>query len=162
MAFDAFLKFKGIEGESQDSKHKGEIEIASFNWGVSQQGVSGGRGGGMGSGKAAFTDFSVVKAVDKASPALFKACATGQHVPEVIVTLRRAGGDQLDYLTYKFTDVMVTGYQAMGAPAGGGLPDENLSFNFSKVQIDYKMQNEKGQAAGSVSVAYDLKQSKAV
>ena len=162
MAFDAFLKFGDIKGESQDAKHKEEIEIASFSWGVSQAGVSGGRGGGMGAGKAAFTDFSVVKMVDKASPALFKACATGQHVKEVFVTLRRAGGDQLDYLVYKFSDVMVTNYQASGVPQGGGLPDENISFNFSKVQIDYKMQNEKGQAAGSVSVAYDLKQSKAV
>jgi type VI secretion system secreted protein Hcp len=161
MAFDAFLKFGDIKGESTDSKHKDEIAIESFSWGVAQHGVQG-VGGGMGSGKAAFTDFSVVKVVDKASPALFQACATGKHIKEVLVTLRRAGGEQLDYLVYKFSDVMITGYQASGAPGGGGLPAENLSFNFTKIQIDYTQQNEKGQAAGKVGATYDLKQAKAV
>lgn len=162
MAFDAFIKIDGIPGESTDSKHKNEIELESFSWGVSQSGVSGGRGGGMSAGKASFTDFSVVKIVDKASAALFGACATGKHNKEVIVTLRRAGGDQMDYLVYKFTDVMITNYQAAGAPGGGGLPTESISFNYSKLQIDYTVMNEKGQAAGKVGFTYDLKQSKAV
>ena len=36
MAFDAFLKLDGVKGESFDNTHKGEIDILSFSWGVSQ------------------------------------------------------------------------------------------------------------------------------
>ena len=50
MAFDAFLKIDGIEGESTDKTHPGEIEIQSFSWGVSNT-ASGGAGGGGGAGK---------------------------------------------------------------------------------------------------------------
>ena len=32
MTQDIFLKINGIEGESQDSDHKNEIEVLAFNW----------------------------------------------------------------------------------------------------------------------------------
>jgi len=33
---DYFLKLDGIPGESTDAKHKDEIELVSFSWGVTQ------------------------------------------------------------------------------------------------------------------------------
>ena len=42
---DFFLKIEGIEGESEDRAHKGEIEILSWSWGVTNAGTSGGGGG---------------------------------------------------------------------------------------------------------------------
>jgi hypothetical protein len=54
---------------SLDDKHKDEIEVLSFSWGVANAGVvSAGSGGG--SGKATFQDLSIVHNVDKASPLL--------------------------------------------------------------------------------------------
>ena len=39
-AVDSFLKFtNSIDGESTDDKHKGEIEIDSWSWGVAQAGA---------------------------------------------------------------------------------------------------------------------------
>jgi type VI secretion system secreted protein Hcp len=35
MAYDAFLKLNGINGESQKQNHKNEIDIMSFSWGTS-------------------------------------------------------------------------------------------------------------------------------
>ena len=32
MAVDAFLKLDGIDGESQDKEHKGEIDILAWSW----------------------------------------------------------------------------------------------------------------------------------
>ena len=34
MAIDVFLKLDGLDGESLDHKHKGEIELASFSFGL--------------------------------------------------------------------------------------------------------------------------------
>jgi type VI secretion system secreted protein Hcp len=33
---DYFLKIDGISGESKDSKHKDEIELVSFSWGLTE------------------------------------------------------------------------------------------------------------------------------
>ena len=80
MAFDAFLKIDGIDGESTDDAPEGEIEVFSFSWGVTQTGTTGG-GGGSGAGKASSKDIPFTQRTSKASPLLFKACATGRaHV----------------------------------------------------------------------------------
>src|SRR6266481_1637831 len=97
MASDIFAKLGDIKGESLDSKHKDEIEVLSFSWGVTNPGrvIS---GGGGGAGKATFQDLSIVHKIDKASPVLMRACATGQHLKEATITHRKAGKDQQDYL----------------------------------------------------------------
>ena len=66
---DYFLKIEGVDGESTDDKHKGEIELESFSWGETQRGTAG-HGGGSGAGKVMPQDFNFVKKVDKASPVL--------------------------------------------------------------------------------------------
>ena len=51
MAVDYFLKVEGIPGERLDAKHKDEIDVLGFNWGVSQEGGTR-TGSGGASGKA--------------------------------------------------------------------------------------------------------------
>src|SRR5712691_1971915 len=96
-AVDYFLKIDGIEGESQDSKHKGEIDLESFSWGETQSGTHA-AGGGGGAGKVSMQDFHFVMRVNKASPKLLQACAGGQHIPKAILTCRKAGKDQQEFL----------------------------------------------------------------
>jgi type VI secretion system secreted protein Hcp len=159
MAFDAFIKIDGIPGEATDDKHKDWIELSSFSWGVSQPVAM--AGGGLSAGKANFQDFSIMKKLDKSSPILFQACATGKHVKSLTVSFCRATGDKKEYLAYKFADVMLTNYQASGAPAGGeGLPMESLGFTYTKVELNYTPIDAKGTAGSPVSTAYDLKAAK--
>jgi type VI secretion system secreted protein Hcp len=93
MATDTFAKIGDIKGESQDDKHKDEIELLSWSWGVNQTGTAS-HGSGAGAGKASFSDFNFTHYVDKASANLMKACATGEHIKEVTVTQRKAGKGQ--------------------------------------------------------------------
>ena len=78
MASDIFAKIGDIKGESLDDKHKDEIEVLSYSWGVSNAG-SMASGSGGGEGKASFHDLSFVHKVDKATPVLLQSCATGVH-----------------------------------------------------------------------------------
>ena len=71
MATDIFAKIGDIKGESLDAKHKDEIEVLSFSWGVANSG-SAAPGGGGGAGKATFQDLSIVHGIDKATPELLK------------------------------------------------------------------------------------------
>ena len=157
MASDIFAKIGDIKGESLDSKHKDEIDVMSFSWGVTQAG-SFGSGGGGGAGKAQFSDFSFATSTSKASPSLFLACASGQHIKEATITVRKAGGDkgQENYLILKMTDVLVTSFQASGSQASDR-PTESVSMAFAKVEFSYIPQKESGQAGGAITVGWDVK-----
>ena len=135
MAVDYFLLISGVEGESTDAKHKGWIDVESWSWGETNTGTSGGGGGG-GAGKVAFQDFSFVTKVSKASPALFLACAKGQHFKEAKLSARKAGKAQQEFLTWTFADVLVSSYQTGGSEAAD-LPVDQVALKFSKAQITY-------------------------
>jgi type VI secretion system secreted protein Hcp len=155
--FDAFLKIDGIEGESPDSKHGKEIQLLSFNFGADQP-ASASMGGGVGVGKVNMHDLSVVKTVDKASPRLLVACCTGQHIKSAVLTARKAGGDQQDYMIVTLSDVLVSRITASGLPQGSeGLPTEQLDLNFSKINFEYKEQGADGTLKGTVAGGFDVK-----
>jgi type VI secretion system secreted protein Hcp len=160
MAFDTFLKLDGIKGESVDSKHKDELEILSFSFGAENTG-SRNVGGGGGAGKASFHDLHFVHRLDKASPRLLLACASGQHIKEATITVRKAGGQQLEYLKIKLTEVFVSSYQLGGSSQGGETtPLAELSLNFVKLRMDYTEQNVKGGAGSTTSMEWDLTKNK--
>ncbi len=146
-AVDYFLKLAGIEGESQDSKHGKEIEVLSWSWGVSQTETHA-AGGGAGAGKVAFNDFSIAKLVDTATPQLMQACCTGQHIPDASFTGRKAGGDQVEYLKIKLTDVLISSVQPGGA-SGDQPAMEQVSFSFGSSIVTVYRQNADGKIGGS-------------
>ncbi len=104
---DFFLKIDGIDGESSDAKHKNEIDIGAWSWGVVQSGAGAG-GGGRGAGKVSMQDFQFVMNLSKASPKLLLACASGKHIKQATLTARKAGTGKQEYLTFKFSDVLVS------------------------------------------------------
>jgi type VI secretion system secreted protein Hcp len=156
MAFDCFLKIDGIPGESQDAKHKDEIEVLSYSWGVTQTGTMS-FGGGGGAGKAVFQDFHFVSGLQKSSPKLFLACATGQHIKEAILTCRSAGEVQTEFYKMTLTDVLVSSYQHGGNSGGEDVPIEQMSLNFAKIRTDYTQRNAKGSIGGTFSAEFDLR-----
>jgi type VI secretion system secreted protein Hcp len=155
MAFDAFLKIDGIKGESTDDKHKDEIEIESFSWGATQSGTLA-FGGGGGAGKVQFSGFNFTTKMTKASPMLFLKCATGEHIKEAILSGRKAGGTQQDFLKITLSDVLVSSYQT-GGSGGSDLPMEQVSINFAKIEFEYKPQKPDGSLDAAVRAGWDLK-----
>jgi len=162
MATDYLLEIEGIKGESQDEKHKEKIEIHSFSWGVSNS-SNVGTGGGGGTGKASFTDLSFNKQMDKASPLLFKAAATGEHIKKAVLIARKAGGKggQIEYLTITLTDVMVSSYQMGGSSGDSSIPLDMVSLRATDIKLDYKPQKADGTLEGSVAASYNISKNKA-
>lgn len=159
MAVDLFLKIDGIKGESQKKGHKDEIEIISFSFGASQHGSFHTGGAGGGSGKAEIRDISVMKQVDKSSPELFRACATGKHLKEVVIYSQKASGnDPLVYYKIRMEDVIVSSVDNQGASNGDAIM-ESIVFNTAKLTFDYQAQNAQGgKEGGVVSAFYDIRQ----
>jgi len=153
-ASDYFLKIDGVEGESTDDKHRGQIEIQSWSWGVSNAG-SIASGGGGGAGKASFSDFHFTMPVSKASPKLMQAAATGEHIKSVELTLRKAGGTQMDYYKVHLQDCLVSSYQSSGS-SGGDLPMEEISFNYQQISFEYVPEKPDGTADAAIKASWNL------
>ncbi len=160
-AVDYFLKIAGVEGESADHAHKGEIQVESWSFGAQQSGTMA-FGGGGGAGKVTMNDFHYVMKVCKASPKLFLACATGEHFKEATMTARKAGKQQQEFLKWKFTDLIVSSYQTGGSGGADVIPMDQISMNFAKVEVEYKEQKPDGSLGGAVKAGYDQKQNKEV
>ena len=150
---DMFLMVKGathglIKGESQDEDHKGEIEVLSWSWGMQARPVTGGAGT---AGKATIHELKVVKKVDSASTALMLALRTNEVIKEAVLTLRKAGKTQHEYLKVTIEQGRVTSLDIDAGDASGS-PDllENVSFTFNKIAVEYTGQGADGQLLGSM------------
>lgn len=155
MAADIFAKLGDIKGESTDAKHKDEIEVLSFSWGVTNSGSASSPGGGA--GKATPQDLSIVHVIDRASPALLRACATGMRLKDATITHRKAGKGQAEYLIVKLSDVLVT---AVSHGGGDSINSESVSLSFAKIALEYRPQKADGSLDTGVQFNFDFKSHK--
>jgi type VI secretion system secreted protein Hcp len=155
-AGDMFLMVKGakhgvIKGESQDDQHKGEIEVVSWSWGMQQKASI---GGGTATGKATINDLRIVKRVDSASTPLMLALRTNEPIQKAVLTLRKAGKGQLEYLKVtieqgRVISLVIDTVEATGAPE----MLERVSFSFNKIEVEYVPQGKDGLPQGGMTFA---------
>jgi len=150
---DYFLKIDGIAGESQDSRHKGEIEVESFSWGETNSAPT---QGAVGTSRVNIQDFHIVKRIDKASPLLMLAAASGQHFKSAVLTAQKPGQQPQEFLTFKLADLMVSSYQ-IAASAEQPLPLDQVSFSFGRIEITYRPQRSDGTLDAPVTAGWDVK-----
>ena len=161
MATDVLLQLDGIVGESGDSVHKDAIEIESFAWGAANAGTSG-TGGGGGAGKGSFRDLRFTIASNKASPKLMFACASGQHIPRAVLTVRRPSGLQEDFYVVTLTAVLVSSYRSAGGWSAGGavdvsIPSDEFALNFTAMTFKYLPRDRTGQPLPAQETSWDVK-----
>lgn len=165
MAFDAFLKIDGIDGESTDDKHKNWIEILSFSWGLTQPATgSGSSGGARSSERVTASDFSIVKTIDKTTPKLMEKVCNGEHIKEIKLELCRNTGAKEKYAEYVMKDVLISSWRPGGSAQGGEtLPLEEVTFNPGEMKLTYVITDQKtGKAGGNVQAGYSFVENKAV
>jgi type VI secretion system secreted protein Hcp len=155
MAVDVFINMGDkIKGESKDKEQgqKGDIDVMSWSWGVQNTGTWA-TGGGGGAGKASFHNLTFLKQLDKATPAIWKACTTGQHIDKVVLLERKAGGKQEKQCEITMEKVLVTSAQLSGSQE---IPAESVNLDFAKVKIEYFMQDDKGATSSAGVFAFDI------
>lgn len=157
MASDIFLKLDGIEGESTDDKHKGEIDVLSWSFGAVQAPSHTGFGGSA--GKISIHEIQFTMKMSKASPKIFLVCATGDHIKKAVLTLRKAGKEQQEFFVAHMDDCLITSYQT-GASQGNEIPTESISMSFHKLALEYKEQKADGSLGGAVKAGFDARANK--
>jgi type VI secretion system secreted protein Hcp len=155
-AVDAFLRIDGVEGESHDAKHKNEIDVESWSWGETQSG-SMASGGGGGAGKVCVQDFRFSMKANKASPKLMLACASGEHFKKAVLTCRKAGKGQQEYLRITLSELLVSSFTTGSSVSGGIIPTDTVTLNFRKLEYEYREQNPDGSLAAPAKAGWDVK-----
>jgi len=156
MAIDTHIKFDGIEGESTQKDHKGEVAVLSWSWGLtSAAGAS--TGAGAGKRKAVPQEMRIVHRYDKASPMLAKQAVLGKHVPSAVLTARKAGEGQKDFLEVTMKEVFITSVQAS---EGGEGAIEEVAMSYGTIDFEYRPQDDKGSLGSPVQFGWNIKSGK--
>jgi type VI secretion system secreted protein Hcp len=156
---DCFLKIRNVTGEAVDSSHKDEIEVLRWGWSI-QNSSAVRHGTGSGAGKASISDLRFDHRVDRASPILFKYAASGEHIDEAVLSVRKAAGKNgpLQYLKITMKNVFVTHVSQSG---GGSEAHESVTLSFSDFKQSYTQQDDKGAGKPAVDSGYNFQQNKA-
>ncbi len=151
-ADDTFLRIDGIDGESKDDVHFGEIEVLAWHWDytISEDAGRSGRGG-----KATICEpISFVHYFDKASVGIALAGFTRSFIPEALLAVRKSGEEPLEYLTITLTDATVIS-QTMGGEESENLLIEQFALSFEKIKLEYAEQLPDGSGDASIQFAWD-------
>jgi type VI secretion system secreted protein Hcp len=151
-----FLKLDGIDGESQDADHTGEIDVLAFSDGVVNAG-SYDAGTGGNTGKANYSDIHITKYVDKASPTLRQYCGLGTAIDTATISCNKQAGDKkVEYLKITLHNVVVTSVQSGGSGGDSTPMSEAISLNYAGIEFDYTQQTNTGAAVGTTHFGRDI------
>ena len=154
MAVDMFLKLDDVKGEANDDKHKDEVDVLAWSWGLSQSGTTH-MGGGGGSGKVNVQDLSLTKYIDKSSPNLIMATCNGKHYKQALLTIRKAGENALEYLKITMKEVLISSVST-GGSGGEDRLTENVNLNFGWFKVEYTPQKPDGTGDAAVEAVWNI------
>jgi len=129
-----------IKGESTLTDYTAKIEALSFSHGVAQQITGDQSNAKRTSGKPNHQDFTITKFLDLSTPGLIDACNTATVLPTVkVIVGQNEAGKVNAYMTYTLTNALISSVSAGGG--GGGKPQETVTFNYTAIAWDYKVQS---------------------
>lgn len=150
-----YVKFDGIDGESEDKDHKNWSDAISFS---QSSGTAGGGQVGVSRnvGDAQLSDITITKVLDKAGPKLFEALANGKIIPkiQIHVTSNFVDSGRTTYLAYELTNVRLTGYTISGGD--NDRPHETLALRPATEKMTYTEADSAGKKKGNVEFGWDL------
>jgi type VI secretion system secreted protein Hcp len=152
MAFNCFVNFGDIKGESTDKDHKDWVMALGYSHAVTHPAAQTAAGGGSVEA-GVHSEFVITKLVDSATPKLCEAACKGTHIPEVTVELWRAAREKpVRYMEFKMKEVLITGVIEDGDSTGAAQsPTETVKWVYGAIEWTYTKLTPDGSAAGNVS-----------
>ncbi|MFQ3250472.1 MAG: type VI secretion system secreted protein Hcp [Glaciecola sp.] len=152
-----FLKFDGVDGESQDSTFRNSIEVLSFSEGASNVDNGSGRINSVPS----FQNISIVKWLDSSSPALRLRMAQGSTSPTATLFVTTAGSGPEPFVFYEveLTNVYITSFSS-SASVGDDRLSEQVTLGYTEIKWTYTKRNNDGSAGGEFSEGWNIEENK--
>jgi len=156
---DMFLKIEGarqgpINGGSVDVKHKDEIDVLSWSWGM--QGNA--NAFQTGAGRTTLDELIISKKVDSASTGLMSAIRNNESIKSATLTVRKAGGTEpIEYLRITLDKARITSLKLHSGSAGEGPAiSELVTIGFQKIRVEYQPQGSAGGPRGASTFEADV------
>lgn len=155
---DMFIRFDGVDGESQQEGFKNWIELSSFTMSSAAAGSTA-VGGGSGVGKVSIHGVSFSTVAGKHTPAISMKYFAGKHFPKVEVVFVKLtgneGGAAEKYYHLTMEHVYVT--SKSDGKSEGSLGSEQMSLTAETYEQEYWAQDEKGKLTSVGKTKYNEK-----
>jgi type VI secretion system secreted protein Hcp len=144
-AVDVFLAVQSkrsgkIRGEATAVDHKDEIQITSWDWGVT---ASSALGSTQATARRSYRNLAISKRVDSSTTALLSVLASNDEIKEAKLCMRKAGEGQRDFFKITLYNARVTSVDL--ACDSTGMLTERATLSFNRVQVEYEIQQASGQ-----------------
>ena len=151
------LQFKGdvIKGESVEPDHKDWISVDSLQLGVGRSISTTGRGGDRDTSNPSFSEVTISRSTDKASPDLFNQAVHGVSLGEAKIHFLQVGANDKTqtYLEFTLGEPIISSYSIS---SGGDRPTESFSINFVKIHKKYTAFSKGAKAGEQPEFKWDL------
>jgi len=153
-----FLKLDGIQGESTDSQHLNEINLLAYSQNVSN-GAQINMGGGGGGAKPVCGAVTVVKRVDRASPALIGDVLTARTIKTGIISFVTAGNQAQSTYSVTLSNIYVTSV-VQSDSSGADVVTENVTLAPQTLLFNYRQIMPNGLLGTPQTFGYDCMSNK--
>lgn len=156
-----YLKFGNVKGNVTAEGYAGQIAVSFLSFSVSRNvSMETGNLSNRESSKPALSRISITKVADNSVAALFKEAMTGAAGQDAVITFVRTGmGNIEEFMSYKLSDCIISGYSiSSGSDAE---PLETISLSYSAIEVSYKDRDAANKAGNVQRVRYDVKAAKA-
>lgn len=158
---DAYLKIEGINGESEDDRHRNWIEVSNVTYAINQPRAKVlSTAGGHTNGRAELYPISFQKLADIASPVLLQTCAAGKTIPKAVFEFMRADSDgkPIPYFKIEIENLLIANITPDSGK--GGVIQERFQLAYAKIKWAYTRQSIRGGAQGNTSGGWDCSSNK--
>jgi type VI secretion system secreted protein Hcp len=153
-AVQMFLKFEGIDGESNDRDFRNSIDVIAFSEGASNSGSS--HLGGGSAGVPTFQNISIVKWLDASSPTLRLKMAQGALIPSATLSVRARTGDApVVFYEVVLKNVRITNFSAGGSDGEERL-SEQVTLGYTEIKWTYTKISEDGSAGAEFTEGWNI------
>jgi type VI secretion system secreted protein Hcp len=140
-----------IKGEGTTDPHVDDIVVQSWAWGVSANTAIGST---QATARRSYRNLVLTKGIDSASTGLLSALVTNDEVKQATLTMRKAGGETLEYFRMMLSGARIVDVDFEVQPNGAA--SERVTIAFTKVEVEYKRQEKAGLGAGSSTFSDEL------
>ena len=143
-----YLKLGSIKGAATSSQYKDWIEIDAYSWGfsVAVQTTSGSASNRVSAGKVTPGDLHVTKKQDDSTTQFMIQSLQGKNTDQATLAVTRQSGDgEQKYMEYVMSNVICSSFTTSGTSADGSQPAENITLNFTKLELNQYVMDASGQ-----------------
>lgn len=147
-----------IQGESTDPSHTNWIEAMAVYYSAKHpSGATVSSVGGRTGARADFSELTIVKEVDNASPMLYLKCAQSKYVGDVVIEFT-GGAAKTVYHKITLKDVIISSFAPVMShrTAGEYIHLEEISFHYREIYWEYTPYDDSGPTGSTITTNWSL------